>query len=177
MAAGDSWHARVTATRDAYCRAANPTNKPTPCLMLWRPMSPASGSKGAHADRPGARGAGALLALGLTAGGLAAAAGAPGLELSACELEHPQRLTVVAAECGVLPVAENPQDPAGRHVPLRVARVPAISRRKQPDALFILAGGPGAAARAFYATPAGALPPPHPPRDTLPFRPRRRAGA
>src|SRR5438874_12066450 len=88
--------------------------------MLWRPMSPASGSKGAHADRPGARGAGALLALGLTAGGLAAAAGAPGLELSACELEHPQRLTVVAAECGVLPVAENPQDPAGRPVPLRV---------------------------------------------------------
>src|SRR2546430_6230982 len=135
--------------------------------MLWRPMSPASGSKGAHADRPGARGAGALLALGLAAGGLAAAAGAPGLELSACELEHPQRLTVVAAECGVLPVAENPRDPAGRHVPLRVARVPAISRRKQPDALFILAGGPGAAASAFYATVAGAFARIHRERDIV----------
>src|SRR2546430_11494418 len=105
-----------------------------------------------------ARGGGALLALGLPAGTVAAAASAPGLTLSACELEHPLRLTVVAAECGVLSVPENPQDPAGRHIPLHVARVPAISRRKQPDALFILAGGPGASAGAFYATVAGGLP-------------------
>src|SRR5439155_23660665 len=104
-----------------------------------------------------AMGAGALLALGLTAGTVAAAASAPGLTLPACELEHPLRLTVIAAECGVLPVAENPRDPAGRHIGLHVARVPAISRRKQADALFILAGGPGAAASAFYAMTAGAF--------------------
>ena len=112
-------------------------------------------------------GAGALLALGLTAGTVAAAASAPGLTLSACELEHPLRLTVVAAECGVLSVPENPQDPAGRHIPLHVARVPAISRRKQPDALFILAGGPGAAAGAFYATVAGAFARIHRERDIV----------
>src|SRR5205814_2316083 len=76
---------------------------------------------------PRAMSAGALLALGLTAGTVAAAAGAPGLELSACELEHPLRLTVVAAECGVLSVAENPHDPAGRHIPLHVARVPTLA--------------------------------------------------
>src|SRR5256886_7969763 len=116
---------------------------------------------------PRAMSAGALLALGLSAGTVAAAASAPGLELSACELEHPLRLTVVAAECGVLPVAENPQDRAGRHIPLHVARVPAISRRKQPDALFILAGGPGAAASAFYATVAGAFARIHRERDIV----------
>jgi pimeloyl-ACP methyl ester carboxylesterase len=116
---------------------------------------------------PRAVGAGALLVLGLSAGAAPAAASAPDLVLSACELEHPLRFTVVAAECGVLSVAENPQDPAGRHIPLHVARVPAISRRKQADALFILAGGPGAAASAFYTTVAGALARIHRERDIV----------
>jgi pimeloyl-ACP methyl ester carboxylesterase len=66
-------------------------------------------------------------------------------------------LTVLAAQCGVLSVAENPHDPAGRHIGLAVARIPAISRSKKPDPLLILAGGPGAAASAFYATVAGAF--------------------
>src|ERR1700730_3752137 len=110
-----------------------------------------------------AMGAGALLALGLNAGTAAAAA----FTLSACELEHPLRLTVVAAECGVLSVAENPQAPSGRHIGLHVARVPAISRRKQADPLFILAGGPGAAATAFYATVAGAFARIHRDRDIV----------
>src|SRR5256714_15078618 len=121
--------------------------------------------------------AGSPLAVAHTAGTVAEAAGAPGLELSACELEHPLRLTVVAAECGVLSVAENPHDPAGRHIPLHVARVPAISRRKQPDALFILAGGPGAAAGAFYASGAGAFPRIHPERDLVLIDQRGTGGA
>jgi len=86
----------------------------------------------------------------------AAAAEAP-LRLGPCELEHPLRLTVLPAECGVLQVAENPQDPAGRHIGLHVARVSAISRRKQPDPLFVLAGGPGASAQSFYASVASAF--------------------
>jgi len=49
-------------------------------------------------------------------------------------------------------VPENPQRPGGRQIGLHVARVPAISARKRPDPLFVLAGGPGAAAGAFYAT-------------------------
>jgi pimeloyl-ACP methyl ester carboxylesterase len=72
-------------------------------------------------------------------------------------LEHPLHLAAYAAECGVLQVAENPQRPSGRQIGLFVARVDAISRRKRPDPLFILAGGPGAAASAFYATVAGAF--------------------
>jgi pimeloyl-ACP methyl ester carboxylesterase len=74
------------------------------------------------------------------------------LRLSPCQLEHPQKLTVVAAECGELTVPENSAKPGGRQIKLAFARVPAISRRKQLDPLFVLAGGPGMAATTFYAT-------------------------
>ena len=84
-------------------------------------------------------------------------AAAPALVLTPCELEHPLRLSVLAAECGVMQVPENPRQPDGRQIALHVARAPAISRRKRPDPLFVLAGGPGAAASAFYASVAGAF--------------------
>ncbi|MBV8306674.1 MAG: alpha/beta fold hydrolase [Gammaproteobacteria bacterium] len=82
---------------------------------------------------------------------------APTLTLTPCEIEHPLRLTVIAAECGVLRVPENPGAPGGRQIGLRIARIEAISRRKQPDPLFVLAGGPGAAAGSFYASVAPAF--------------------
>jgi pimeloyl-ACP methyl ester carboxylesterase len=82
---------------------------------------------------------------------------APALTLAPCTLEHPLRLSVLAAECGVLEVPENPGEPRGRQIGLHVTRVGAISRRKQPDPLFVLAGGPGAAAGAFYASVAPAF--------------------
>jgi pimeloyl-ACP methyl ester carboxylesterase len=72
-------------------------------------------------------------------------------QLSPCELEHPQRLTVVAAECGTLTVPEDLTKPDGRQIQLALARIPAISRRKKPDPLFLLAGGPGMGATTFYA--------------------------
>jgi pimeloyl-ACP methyl ester carboxylesterase len=99
------------------------------------------------------------LALGilLAVGAARTAIAAPALTLAPCELEHPLRLAVFAAECGVLTVAENPQAPHGRQIGLHIARVGAISRRKQPDPLFVLAGGPGAAAGAFYASVAPAF--------------------
>jgi pimeloyl-ACP methyl ester carboxylesterase len=78
-----------------------------------------------------------------------ALAGPP--QLSPCELEHPQKLTVVTAECGELTVPEDATKPAGRQIKLAFARVAAISRRKHPDPLFLLAGGPGMAATTFYA--------------------------
>ncbi len=106
----------------------------------------------------------ALVALGAPAAYAAApgptvAAGAPvaPLRFHACELEHPLRLTVLAAECAVLSVPENPHAPGGRRIGLSVVRVPAISRRKAPDPLFVLAGGPGQAAGSFYAATAGAF--------------------
>ena len=87
--------------------------------------------------------------------------------LSACQLEHPQRLTVVAADCGELTVPENSAQPNGRQIHLAFARVPAISRRKHPDPLFVLAGGPGMAATAFYAAVAPVFARIHRDRDII----------
>jgi pimeloyl-ACP methyl ester carboxylesterase len=90
----------------------------------------------------------------LIAAGLAAASPAfcDELVLSRCRLEHPNHLLSIEAECGTLSVAENPAAPQGRRIALNVARVPAINRRKQPDPLFVLAGGPGMAATTFYTS-------------------------
>jgi len=98
------------------------------------------------------------IALGVLLAAVAPTAPPPApLAMSPCELEHPLRLAAFAAECGVLNVAENPSEPHGRQIGLHVARIGAISRRKQPDPLFVLAGGPGAAAGAFYAAAAPAF--------------------
>jgi len=47
-------------------------------------------------------------------------------------------------------VPEDYTNPTGRRIELFVARVPALNRRKQPDPLVILAGGPGLGASVFY---------------------------
>lgn len=99
-----------------------------------------------------------LMGIGLAALTLAAAnsiaepAPAAQLTLSPCQVQDPSGVSTVLAECGRLEVPEDPRDPHGRQIALRVARVTAINRRKQPDPLFILAGGPGMAATAFYAS-------------------------
>src|SRR5262249_55054347 len=108
-----------------------------------------------------------LLALGIFATDTAAAAPATPLTLSACQLEDPARVSLVQAECGELQVLENPADPTGRRIGLRVARVPAINRRKQRDPLFVLAGGPGMAATTFYASIAVAFQRIHRDRDIV----------
>jgi pimeloyl-ACP methyl ester carboxylesterase len=88
----------------------------------------------------------------------ARAAPAPAsLTLAPCQLEHPLRVSALGAECGVLAVAENPQDPSGRQIRLRIARVAAISSARAGDPLFILAGGPGASAVSFYVSVAEAF--------------------
>ncbi|MGB6487662.1 MAG: alpha/beta fold hydrolase [Steroidobacteraceae bacterium] len=74
------------------------------------------------------------------------------LALSPCQLHQALDLTLVQAECGRLAVPENPAAPGGRQIALRVAVVPAISTRKRPDPLFVLAGGPGMGAASFYAS-------------------------
>ena len=99
----------------------------------------------------------ALAVLGAPTAPATPAAPAEPLHFHACELEHPLRLTALAAECAVLSVPENPHAPGGRRIGLSVVRVPAISRRKAPDPLFVLAGGPGQGAGSFYATVAGAF--------------------
>ena len=80
------------------------------------------------------------------------AAPAGGVSLSPCQLHQALDLTLIQAECGHLSVPENPAAPHGRQIRLRIAVVPAISTRKQPDPLFVLAGGPGMAATSFYTS-------------------------
>ena len=57
----------------------------------------------------------------------------------------PCRIRLVAAQCGRLSVAEDPQRPDGRQISLRIAVIPA-ARQPAAGALFYLAGGPGGAA-------------------------------
>ena len=99
-----------------------------------------------------------ILALAMiAAGAVGNAAPARRLRLSPCELRSSGALQLVKAECGRLPVAENPADPRGRQIGLAVAVVPAVSTAARPDPLFVLAGGPGEAASTFYASVAGAF--------------------
>ncbi len=91
----------------------------------------------------------------------------PGIVFSDCRLAHPAGIATVAADCGRLGVPEDPAQPAGRRIELFVARVPAISARKADDPLFVLAGGPGAAASEFYAGVAPAFARVHRDRDII----------
>lgn len=78
--------------------------------------------------------------------GLAAQQHGTTLELSPCELRVPGTSLRAPAECGWFEVAENPADPDGKKIQLRVARVPAQGRKVEPDPLILFAGGPGQAA-------------------------------
>ena len=79
------------------------------------------------------------------------------LALHECRLEHPLKISSVAARCGVLQVAENPAQPSGPTIGLHVAVVPALNRRSRSAPLFLLAGGPGQAASDLYVSYAGAF--------------------
>lgn len=48
--------------------------------------------------------------------------------------------------CGTVTRAEDPDQPHGPTITVRFAVVPAVARNKQPDPVFVLAGGPGQAA-------------------------------
>ena len=92
-------------------------------------------------------------------GGLpaAAAAATAAISLHECRLQHPLEIASAAARCAMLKVAENPLQPAGRAIELRVAVVPALNRRAHAAPLFLLAGGPGQAATDLYVSYAGAF--------------------
>ncbi len=113
-----------------------------------------------------------LLSLTLLTGAVHAASDGPaptpaGLTLTPCQLEHPEHILSVSAECGELSVPENPAQPAGRKINLYVARVAAINKHKRSDPLFVLAGGPGMAATTFYTTVAPAFARIHRDRDIV----------
>lgn len=73
------------------------------------------------------------------------------ITLEDCALTSPTG-NQVDARCGILTVPEDRANPDGRQIELYIAVIPAIKRDPQPDALFLLAGGPGQSAiEAFTA--------------------------
>src|SRR5215510_8995450 len=89
------------------------------------------------------------------------------LALAPCRISNPARSRSVAARCGRFPIAENPDAPEGRTIELFVAVVPALDVKPEPDALAVLAGGPGAAATEFYVDYAAAFDRVHRRRDIV----------
>ncbi len=67
--------------------------------------------------------------------------GGPSLVLQPCHVRGVDEET----RCGVLEVPEDPDQPEGRQIPLRVVVLPAVSAAAAGDPLFLLAGGPGQA--------------------------------
>jgi pimeloyl-ACP methyl ester carboxylesterase len=69
----------------------------------------------------------------------------PALKLQDCQIASASGVRRVDAKCGTWSVAEDPANPKGKRIDLKVAVVPARAKAKQkaPDPLFLLAGGPG----------------------------------
>ncbi len=76
--------------------------------------------------------------------------------LEPCRISDRDGLVSVAARCGKLALAEDPDDPEGPQIELAIAVVPAIATRAKPDPLFLIAGGPGQGAIEGYAPILGA---------------------
>jgi len=68
------------------------------------------------------------------------------IEFSNCSLSLPGTSLTASARCGTLEVAENPADPGGRKISLKIAVAPATGKSTEPDPVFFFAGGPGQAA-------------------------------
>lgn len=85
------------------------------------------------------------------------AAGADQLGMETCELVVPGTPLSTMGQCGWLRVAENPAEPEGRRIDIRVARIPARGREAAPDPLIFFAGGPGQAATETWPLVAYAL--------------------
>jgi len=79
------------------------------------------------------------------------------LGLETCELVVPGTPLSTVGECGWLKVAENPDEPEGRHIDIHVARIPARGRVVEADPLVFFAGGPGQAATETWPLVAQAL--------------------
>ncbi len=75
------------------------------------------------------------------------------LNLTSCELPHLLSGATTAAWCTDFDVAENPAQPAGRHIGLHLAVIRSDAGKPAAEMVVLLAGGPGeAATRAFADT-------------------------
>lgn len=82
-----------------------------------------------------------------------------GLPVQAAEALRPCQVLGFrnSVQCGVLQRALDPARPQGPQIDLHYVMVPALARRKLPDPVFFLAGGPGQSAIALAAQVAGQL--------------------
>src|SRR5688500_9298369 len=65
-------------------------------------------------------------------------------------------LARLGAICDQVIVPENPAAPRGRTIALHIVTIPARASAKQPDPVFVLAGGPGQGAASLAVMLAGA---------------------
>jgi len=79
------------------------------------------------------------------------------IPLETCQLSAPGMASRLEAKCGELIVAEDPAQPDGRQIKLKIAVIPAVSRNPAPDPMFFLTGGPGQAATESYLSLSGAF--------------------
>jgi pimeloyl-ACP methyl ester carboxylesterase len=73
------------------------------------------------------------------------------LNLASCELPHLLSGATTAAWCTDFDIAENPAQPEGRHIKLRVAVIRSDAAKPDTDMVVMVAGGPGEAATAAFA--------------------------
>lgn len=100
---------------------------------------------------------GLSLCLALAAAPAEAARTLGSLSFEPCTLAPTLMPVAVDAQCTTLEVPEDRARPDGRRIELAIAWVPAESKTPQPDPVFMLAGGPGQAAREAYPMVAGAF--------------------
>jgi len=75
-----------------------------------------------------------------------------------CTLASPFGTNGIEAQCGTYTVAENPAEPDGRKIELALAWIPADDDAEVAgDPVFLLAGGPGQAAKSVYPAAAAAF--------------------
>jgi pimeloyl-ACP methyl ester carboxylesterase len=79
------------------------------------------------------------------------------MRFDSCTLAAEGLPITVAAYCGRLVVPEDRSRPDGRSIELAVALVPSRSKQPRPDPVFMLAGGPGQAAREAFPQAVGAF--------------------
>jgi pimeloyl-ACP methyl ester carboxylesterase len=97
-----------------------------------------------------------LLVSGAPIGWIHAQSHAP-LVFEDCRLATPGTALRAHARCARYPVAENPAEPDGKQIQLKLAVIPAQGKPVQPDAVVFLAGGPGQSATESWPSITGAF--------------------
>ncbi len=98
---------------------------------------------------------------------LFAATGASALELVDCRVSAGPSYPGFSARCGTMTRPENPDEPDGNTIELRIAVVPALDLDPQPDPLVPISGGPGQSVIDMYSSYRAAFEPIRRSRDIV----------